>query len=52
MQPGEQWVCFTCGDAWPDGSLGHCDRCGELIAAGEGEMSICGDCFSALVAKE
>jgi hypothetical protein len=29
-----------------------CDRCGELISAGEDEMSICGDCFNALVAKD
>jgi Zn finger protein HypA/HybF involved in hydrogenase expression len=51
-EPADQWVCFTCGTAWPEGSLGKCDRCGELIAAGEDEMSICGDCLSALVAKE
>ena len=52
VKPADQWVCFTCGTTWSEGSLGHCDRCGELISAGEDEMSICGDCFRALVAKE
>lgn len=52
VEPADQWACFTCGNAWPEGSLGPCDRCGELISAGEGEMSICSDCFSALVANE
>jgi ribosomal protein L37AE/L43A len=52
VEPGDQWVCFTCGNTWPEGSLGQYDRCGELIAAGEDEMSICGDCLDALVAKD
>jgi len=45
--PGVQWVCFGCGEYWHEGALGECDLCGNLIAAGEGEMTICGSCFSA-----
>ena len=52
VQPRDRWVCFDCGNAWPDGSFRQCDRCDKLIPAGEDESSICEECFSALVEKE
>lgn len=45
MRAGARWVCFGCGEYWPEDSLWPCDFCGGLIPAGEGEMTVCGDCF-------
>ena len=44
-EPGVRWVCFGCGEYWSEESLWPCDSCGALIPAGEGEMTMCDDCF-------
>jgi hypothetical protein len=46
----ERWVCFSCGEAWPEQSLSHCDYCNTLIPAGRDELTICSDCFAARIA--
>jgi hypothetical protein len=45
MEPAVRWVCFGCGEYWPEDALWPCDSCGALIPAGDGEMPICDDCF-------
>lgn len=45
MQPAIRWVCFGCGLEWGQTSLWSCDICGAWTPAGEGEMSVCMDCF-------
>jgi hypothetical protein len=52
VEPADRWVCFSCGNAWPNGSFVRCDHCRELIQAGEGKTAICGDCLTAVIAKE
>lgn len=51
-EAADRWVCFNCGSAWPSGSLSRCDHCDETIAAGDDEITICGDCLSAMILKE
>jgi hypothetical protein len=47
----DQWVCFNCGETYPERSLTRCDHCGTLISNAEGEMTICSGCFDAMVER-
>jgi hypothetical protein len=40
-----RWVCFSCGAEWDEQALWSCAFCGDWIPAGEGEMTVCSECF-------
>lgn len=44
-----RWVCFACADAWDEGELEECGKCGTWIHGGPGALPMCSGCFQATV---
>lgn len=51
-EPHEQYLCWGCGEAWPEGDLRRCVECNEPFASAGRDDIICDSCFGARLTRE
>ena len=47
----DRYICFSCGESWPDGAFDRCARCGAPFLV-DGELTVCDDCFDSIADRE